>query len=208
MNPIDIFFAPEKAVKEALDKPNMAVAIFLIIMPMVLSVIYAMLLGFNVTLNSFNMFAKDVVIWVIGVIIFYFLLMIFKGKKANLSFYGIFAATSLIKAIQVAAMTVFLIAMFLFGQQYLDTAKGMISSGQDISNKEVMSQLQNIEVESTMSLLIGSSIVFVIFLLLFFLGVYVFYKIVDKTGKSTFIGNLLILFIYFVILGVLTRFFG
>lgn len=142
MNLFNVFFHPRTEVKNALEKPNILVAVVLVVIYSVLSFATKPLLGITFSVNEFAIaIAKTFVGFLLMGGIIYVIAVVLKGKEVKVGFSNIASALSLIYVFFIIGAILSLISSALF----LSQGMGVVA---DIAKKETLSFDETIKLVS------------------------------------------------------------
>ncbi|MBS3061658.1 MAG: hypothetical protein J4215_03680 [Candidatus Diapherotrites archaeon] len=117
---------PLKAVQSGLDKPDVGLGFFLVLLPTLIAFLVMLLLGFpiNFLLVVVNLF-KGVANWIVLGIVIYILAYLVRGKEVAGRFSGILSAASLIWVLALIVTLIGIVFVLSLGSQVLDAVKTM-----------------------------------------------------------------------------------
>ncbi|MFH1225622.1 MAG: hypothetical protein V1676_07545 [Candidatus Diapherotrites archaeon] len=203
MNPLKLFVSPRRAVRDAYEKPNLAIAFVLVLAPVVFVAAMQSFLGLEFVIQDFAWtLASTILAWLAGGIILYILLYALKGGTIHGRLSGALSAFSLLYAIRFAIFAVFFAAIMLVAPQLPAKLSALTHTAPGMDDAQLMSELGNIPTASQDTVLIIMPLTFVVLSLLVLFAVYFFYLLVAEEGRGGLLKNLvmMVLFLGFLIL--------
>jgi len=146
VNFLNLFFRPRKMVQLAQDKPNLKLALFVVVLPTIISFLGNIAFGFPITALSFAFLIKSAVkyfaIWLIISIIFYIVAFIVRGKVMRGTFSGIASILSLpwviASLLTVLSFTAYFISPVVFETSRVSALEGL-ETGQALELAAIVS---------------------------------------------------------------------
>lgn len=112
------FTRPSEAVREAMEKPNLGLAIALILLPGIIGIITILALGMPADFMAVGMrILGDVLAWVLAAAVIYLLAFVFRGVAVKGKFTAILTALSLIGIMRTLAAVVAIILLLFLAPQ-------------------------------------------------------------------------------------------
>lgn len=206
MNPLSVFLAPGKTVRDTLEHPNLAVSVVLVLLPNLVLLGLAAVLGFRISPQvPFNA-AKGLVFWIATSLALYLLLYLLKGKSVQGKLTGLLGCMALTRLFSAAilvllALFAFVLTPTLFAgfKQLQNTSFGL---------QDIIQVAKQAPVQSN-ALSLGFSFFILVLGVVFLLeSIYVWYAAIAAAGPSGVLKNALILGLALVISGILAGFLG
>jgi len=153
MSVLSVFYKPNKAVSEALSKPNLGLGTLLVLIYCIVSFIPQIYLGIEFNVYKFLMtIIFSLVGWIVVSVIFYLLMSVFRGKSSKFvqgpaSFSGIMTAVSLIYLFFIVGGLISLISVTSLSPQFVSVAK--IAKEENFSNQDTTKLVGIISAKNT-----------------------------------------------------------
>lgn len=203
MNPLKLFVSPRRAVRDAYEKPNLAIAFVLVLAPVIFVTAMNSFLGLGFALQDFAWaLASTALAWLAGGIVLYILLYVLKGGTIHGRLSGALSAFSLLYLIRLVIFAAFFAAIMIVAPQLPSKLSVLVHTAPGMDDAQLMSELGNIPTASQDTVLIIMPLTFVVLALLVLFAIYFFYLLVAEEGKGGLLKNLvlMVLFLGFLVL--------
>ncbi|PIN98314.1 MAG: hypothetical protein COT90_04915 [Candidatus Diapherotrites archaeon CG10_big_fil_rev_8_21_14_0_10_31_34] len=199
MNPLNIFYQPGTVVKHYLENPNLAKAVFFVLLPGILSVLGLLIYGLNIDffLEIFNLLLA-VLAWIIASILIVLIITLFARKSVRTEFYGIASAVSLTRLLGAAAVFLFLLIPIILPGEIFSSVKefqtGAVTLSESADNISVaMDSDAFLSAVPIVSAIVLLTVIFAV------LSVLVYYKIISKHVNSNILVHSIALICFLVL---------
>ncbi len=188
-------FKPAQAVESAFEKPNLAIALLLVLLPTIAFLAGLMLYGFDVLgFVVYEIVVAYVIFFILGLIV-YATGIIFNGEKAKTQLLEVLSATALLQIVSLIFVILsFLTINLVFSPEAIEfatTAENLDQTGGFIAANPGSVNL------------IFFAISTIIAIALIALGIYILYKIIRKLTETRAFTSLILAAIILFILGII-----
>ncbi|MDO8537454.1 MAG: YIP1 family protein [archaeon] len=185
MNPLGIFLSPRKEIAEAIDNPNMLMAIVLVLLPTLVGYMALVNYGFeqNQIIFVFSLLS-EIAFWILTALIIALIVFLFKRESLKQKFAGILAALSLLKVVGLL-LTLLIVSMPLalppnLTNSFIQLEKGNLSPNEFVAqfNNVLASNPETIN-ETALFVLLGFTVLLIIF------SLWLYYEIISQLMHSS-----------------------
>ncbi|MFH1256263.1 MAG: hypothetical protein V1494_03125 [Candidatus Diapherotrites archaeon] len=199
-------FSPKNAVASAYEKPNMALAFALVLLPVIVSAVIGIALGAAVNpLAIVVLLVKAIVAWLVSGIILYVILYLFKGKSIDGKFNGILCALSVFYLLSLVIGIITIGLLFVLFPGLGEVLQSTVAQG--LSVEEASALLAGMQGTVGVSI-VSVAIFFIAVLAMVVYSIYFLYRVISESAKSGLIVNLLVLLIFAALNSLASGFLG
>ena len=206
MNPLSVFLAPGKTVRDTLEHPNLAVSVVLVLLPNLVLLGLAAVLGFRISPQAPLNAAKSILFWIASSVALYLLLYLLKGKSVQGKFTGLLGCVALTRLFSAAILVLLALFAFVLTPTLFTGFKQLQNTSFGL--QDIIQVAERVPVQSDV-LSLGFAF-FVLALSAIFLleTLYVWYAVIAAAGPGGALKNVLILALALVVSGILAGFLG
>lgn len=203
MNPLNVFFSPRKEIQEAIENPNMVMAIILVLLPSLVGFMALVNYGFPQNQTTFVLsLLSEIAFWILTALVLAIVVFLVKKESLKQKFSGILAALSLLKVVGLI-LTLLIISAPLalppnLTQSFIQLEKGNLSPNEFVNNfnAQLTSNPETIN-ETALTVIMVFSVILIVY------GLWLYYEIVSQLLHSSKILTLIV----WLIIAVLTAIF-
>ncbi len=206
MNPLSVFLRPGKTVRDTLEHPNLAVSVGLVLLPNLVLLGLAAVLGFRISPQAPLNAAKSILFWIASSVALYLLLYLLKGKSVQGKFTGLLSSLALTRLFSAAILV--LLALLAFA-----LTPGVFAEFRQLQNTsfglpDIVQAAERVPMQSDVLSLGFAFFVLVLGAVFLLECIYVWYAAIAAAGPGGVLKNVLILGLALVLSGILAGFLG